>query len=701
MTEETSPDSESDAQSPQPGADSTERPSETETETRAEATFEAPYPGSRQMPQWEVGELIDAPTFTRRNWFSMLGPGLLMGGAAIGGGEWLVGPIVTAKYGGAMLWLATLSILGQVLYNIEISRYTLYSGEPIFTGKFRILPGPMFWLFLYLLLDFGAVFPYLAANAATPLATVFKGGVVPDPDNVPFDYWLMKGLGYAIFLTAMIPLIFGGKIYNALKFLMTFKIVVVLGFLMILAVGYSKASTWKEICGGFFKFGTVPIRSVEDLNNNGKLDEGEEWDNDGNLDVMEPSLKLAFGSILRDAYATDIDQDGEPDNMTSISVSIDGKTREVPWPDLDEDGQPDTSVTIDMNGDGQPDGTYPVVRGKKGEVLYRHPGDKTDPPRLTAFIDKDGDGIRDGDRVANMFTSAEFPDIDWALVGFISALAAIAGSGGLSNTPVSNYTRDQGWGMGHHVGAIPSVVGGHDIQLSHVGSVFEVTEEALPRWRRWYRHVVRDQLVVWMPACFIGLALPSMLSVEYLQRGYEPPDQWTAAAMTAGGVEERVTAGRPEDLLAGLLGGGDMLGNVFWFMTLFCGFLVLAPSMASSADGIVRRWVDVFWTGSKSLRKMDPKKIRSVYFYVLAGYAVFGMIMLSVTKPVTLMQYATVIFNFALGFSCWHSLVVNLVLLPRKLRPNWFIRIGMFAAGSFFTMLAVFATMKIFGMLGA
>ena len=40
------------------------------------------------------------------------------------------------------MWLATLSILGQVVYNLEISRYTLYTGEPIFTGKFRTLPGP-------------------------------------------------------------------------------------------------------------------------------------------------------------------------------------------------------------------------------------------------------------------------------------------------------------------------------------------------------------------------------------------------------------------------------------------------------------------------------------------------------------------------------------------------------------------------------
>ena len=80
----------------------------------------------------------------------------------IGGGEWLMGPAVTAKYGGTLMWLATLSIVGQVFYNIEVSRYALYTGEPIFTGKFRTLPGPRFWVCAYLILDFGAVFPYLA-----------------------------------------------------------------------------------------------------------------------------------------------------------------------------------------------------------------------------------------------------------------------------------------------------------------------------------------------------------------------------------------------------------------------------------------------------------------------------------------------------------------------------------------------------------
>jgi Mn2+/Fe2+ NRAMP family transporter len=206
-------------------------------ELESAATSTAPHPGSQKMPQWNVGELPDAPQFRWKSLWQFLGPGLLMGGAAIGGGEWLVGPLVTARYGGGLLWLATLSILGQVLYNIEISRYTLYTGEPIFTGKFRTLPGPMFWVGLYLLLDFGSVFPYLAASAATPLAMML--GKVSKTSDLAEHATLLRWLSVAIFLLSLLPLIFGGKIYNSLKAVMTFKIVAVMGFLLILAIGYS------------------------------------------------------------------------------------------------------------------------------------------------------------------------------------------------------------------------------------------------------------------------------------------------------------------------------------------------------------------------------------------------------------------------------------------------------------------------------
>ncbi len=510
----------------------------------------APWPGSHEMPRWDVGALVDAPRFTWQNWFAMLGPGLLVGGSAIGGGEWLAGPAVTARYGGALMWLATLSILGQVIYNIEISRYTLYTGEPIFTGKFRTMPGPRFWLFIYLLLDFGAVFPYLAANAATPLAAVYLGRI---PSGVG-DESLVRGLGIGVFLLAMLPLIFGGKIYNTLKLVMSFKIISVLGFLLFIALFFSSFDTWREILTGFVRFGTVPV------------------------------------------------QGGAEDATENIFLAL-------------------------AQGRG-------------------------------------------------------FPTIDFSTIAILAAFAAVAGCGGLSNTPISNYTRDQGWGMGRHVGAIPSVIGGRDIELSHVGMVFPVTGDAMPRWRRWLKHVRRDQIVIWMPACFLGMALPSMLSVQFLPRGTVASD-WYAAGMTADGVRSTVTES-----------WGVTAGSIMWYSTLLCGFLVLAPTMATSADGAIRRWVDVIWTSSRRLRTLDPKHIRGVYFGVLLGYMALGLVMLSTGKPLGLLTTATTIMNFALGFSCFHTLVINVTLLPHDLRPGWFSRLGLFAGGVFFSVLAVITAIE-------
>jgi hypothetical protein len=57
-----------------------------------------------------------------------------------------------------------------------------------------------------------------------------------------------------------------------------------------------------------------------------------------------------------------------------------------------------------------------------------------------------------------------------------------------------------------------------------------------------------------------------------------------------------------------------------------------------------------------------------------------------------LMKVATNIFNYALGFSCWHALAVNLILLPRELRPGWFVRLALFLGGLFFVLISALTT---------
>ena len=186
----------------------------------------------------------------------MIGPGLTLAGASVAGGEWLLGPRVGAQYGGALLWIAITSLACQYVYNVEASRYTLYTGESVLTGAFRIRPGPRVWFWLYLLMDLGALLPYQVASVATPVAAIYLARM-PNPAD-PQEVQLLRLLTYAMLTLALLPLVFGGKVYNALKVLMTTKIVFVFGFLLFLAIFYSSWATWADILSGLFKVGTVP-----------------------------------------------------------------------------------------------------------------------------------------------------------------------------------------------------------------------------------------------------------------------------------------------------------------------------------------------------------------------------------------------------------------------------------------------------------
>jgi Mn2+/Fe2+ NRAMP family transporter len=511
-------------------------PSQSEGAASGSDLERAPYPGSKRMPRWGLDELSEPPKIGFKNFLGMMGPGLLMGVAAIGGGEWLLGPVLSAKYGGALLWVATVSILLQVVFNVECSRYALYTGEPIMSGMMRTFLGPVFWISFYLLFDFGSFFQFKVASAVAPVIALATGEM-PDPG----DTGLLTTMSYVIWILLLIPLFIGGKIYRTLKILMTVKLVVVLGVLGSIAVFYSSWSTWSEILLGFLQFGNIPLR------------------------------------------------DGE-----SVNVFV------------------------------------------------------------------------------NLFQGVSLPPIELETVGLLTAFAAIAGWGGLGQMAVSNYTRDEGWGMGSKVGAIPSMIGGGDVKLSHVGCVFRVTSQSLQYWKGWLKRVRFDQYCLYVPTAMVGIALPSMLAIEFLSGVEVASNDWLIAGMTAEAVRDAI---------------GGWMGIFFWYMLMVCGFLILVPSTTVGVDSTVRRWVDTFWTAIPGLRKWNPSEVKKVYFYILLFKALMTMVGLSFGSPVALLLIFGTLSNFALGFVSFHTLYVNLTLLPDELKPCWLQRIGVCVCGVFYLFL--------------
>jgi len=643
-----------------------------------EAAPRATVPAGHLSP-WDIGELPHPPAGGWRRWMSLLGPGVLLAGASIGSGEWLSGPAVSAQYGGTLLWVATLSIVAQVFCNLEMMRYAVYCGEPIMVGFFRTAPGPQFWLWVYLLLDFSSIWPFNASNAAVPLAAAFLGhlpgnGSVVLLGQAVSEAMLVKVLGYTIFLLAFVPLIFGGTIYRMLEKVMAIKLVVTLVYLVFVATFMVSASTAKEVATGLVSFGQVPLRAETVIaGRHFQLAEqrgSQAMTVKGTVEASGPTV-TAF--LVADAehsvrsYGADSEISSE---LAAVRAEMTARAAELAVPGRFlvttgtlHNADSGLSVSGRIRDDRTWEGERFTVIDDAGEHQYTRVDHVPAPygERFRALVENKGlERVQLGSYVAE---HGRLPQLDWAM---LATLAAIAGAGGMTNVLFSNFAREKGWGMGARVGAIPSAVGGRLISLSHVGMVFRLDQEGRKRWRGWMRHITSDQLAIWMFCSVIGMALPCMMSLEFIRNA--PVEGNRVAAMTADGMAERYPEYR----------------QALWFLTLLIGFLVLAPGQILSGDQIARRWTDILWVASRRAHRLEGHKVKYVYYFILIVYCVWGLVALTVFDPLQVLKIAGVLMNIALGWTALHTLYVNRTLLPRELRPNFLMQLGLIFCGVFF-----------------
>src|SRR6185436_2097367 len=107
-----------------------------------------------------------------------VGPGVIVLGASIGSGEFLLGPAAFVKYGLTLLWVALVGAFLQAVFNTELMRYTLATGEPAFTGFMRTRPRSTFWAWTYAtlyVLQMG--WPAWAGAAAGAVYYLFAGTI--------------------------------------------------------------------------------------------------------------------------------------------------------------------------------------------------------------------------------------------------------------------------------------------------------------------------------------------------------------------------------------------------------------------------------------------------------------------------------------------------------------------------------------------
>jgi Mn2+/Fe2+ NRAMP family transporter len=217
-------------------------------------------PESRSgLDPWTSAELPIAPDPRGFGWMGAVGPGVIVLGASIGGGEFLLGPTVFVHHGLTLLWVTTIAVFFQTVFNTELMRYTLATGEPVFTGFMRTRPHAVVWAWFYAILFFLQVgWPASAGVASGAIFFLFAGRMAG-----PADTTIVYVIGVCTFLLCVLLLLVGRRVERTLELLNWIMVVCTLGGFLILALALVPGGTWLAAGAGLVGFD--PSRGVFDF----------------------------------------------------------------------------------------------------------------------------------------------------------------------------------------------------------------------------------------------------------------------------------------------------------------------------------------------------------------------------------------------------------------------------------------------------
>ena len=185
----------------------------------------------------------DLPEKTSSFW-KLAGPGAVLVGLSIGAGEIVIWPRIVAQYGASMVWAAVIGVFLQMWINFEVGRWTIATGETVFTGYSRVWQGfaPLF--ILLTLLSWLAPGWGRASGLALKALTVGPQGFGSD------TFWTVITFAFVA------AILFGPKlVYNSVEKTVELLVVVVTVGLIVVATVVSTADTWKELAAGVMNVG--------------------------------------------------------------------------------------------------------------------------------------------------------------------------------------------------------------------------------------------------------------------------------------------------------------------------------------------------------------------------------------------------------------------------------------------------------------
>lgn len=168
----------------------------------------------------------------------VIGPSVLLLAGSIGSGEFVLWPYISTQTGLALVWLATIGILTQYYLNMEITRYTLATGETAVTGFTRLWKH---WSWLFIIM---AVVPWMwpgwASGGSTALTYAF--GLSADM-VVPITIASLVLIGIVLTVSPVV--------YRTVEKIQFFLVALILLFMLYIVFGLLNGDSWSALVSGF------------------------------------------------------------------------------------------------------------------------------------------------------------------------------------------------------------------------------------------------------------------------------------------------------------------------------------------------------------------------------------------------------------------------------------------------------------------
>jgi hypothetical protein len=144
---------------------------------------------------------------------------------------------------------------------------------------------------------------------------------------------------------------------------------------------------------------------------------------------------------------------------------------------------------------------------------------------------------------------------------------------------------------------------------------------------------------VYFTGAILGMALPALLYVTFLQAGTDIRGLGIAAALAQAVATQK--------------------GAIFGGAIAILGVWILFKAQLDILEGMTRGITDILWAGSARIRGWRGGDVRVVYYSVLAILSVWGIVALRLTQPIILLTLSANMAGIVFIISSLHLLYVN------------------------------------------